>query len=350
MPFDLATLETRGSPLPVVTDVVTTSNGGVDAVMADNGTLAYVSGGASATQQTLVWVDRHGVETPTTAPPRYYIYPRLSPDGARIVTYSADQELDLWIWDLARSTLTRATFDPGVDLHPLWTPDGQRLIFTSERAGSRNLFWQSAAGTGGIERLSESPSVQNATAVSPDGRHLIFTESAEKTADDVMQVALAGTHQVTPLIQTPFVERNGMVSPDGRWLAYEANDSGRLEIYVRPYPEVSTGRYQVSTAGGSRPLWSRSGTELFYVAPSGALMRLGVERVPAWSASTPAQIIKPGYVMSPGGSPGRNYDIAADGQRFLVVKQGGTDPNVAAPRLIVVQNWVEEIKRLVPLK
>ena len=129
-----------------------------------------------------------------------------------------------------------------------------------------------------------------------------------------------------------------------------ANDSGRFEVFVRPYPEVNSGRWQVSTGGGTRPLWARTGPELFYVAPSGAIMRLGVERAPSWSATTPAPLIKDGYVTSTGGANGRTYDITRDGQRFLMIKQGGANQNVVPPSFIVVQNWVEELKRLVPLK
>ena len=160
VPFDLARLETRGTPVPVVPEVVTTACGGVDAVVAGDGTLAYVSGGGVAganAPRTLVWVDRQGRETPIPAPPRAYVYPRLSPDGTRVAVYAIDQENDIWVWDLGRTTLTRATFDPGTDDYPVWTPDGRRVIFSSERAGARNLFWQAADGTGAVERLTESP-------------------------------------------------------------------------------------------------------------------------------------------------------------------------------------------------
>jgi serine/threonine-protein kinase len=339
--------------VPVIPDVVTTTNGGVDAVVAGDGTLAYVSGGATGggAQRTLVWVDRRGHETPIPTPPRAYVYPRLSPDGRRVAVSAADQEQDLWIWDLARATLTRATFDGAYDSFPVWTPDGRRVVFNSERAGARNLFWQAADGTGAVERLSESPNVQYATALSPDGRRLIFTDTAPKTGEDVMQLALDGTRRVTPLVQSPFAERNGIVSPDGRWLAYEANDSGRVEIYVRPFPEVGSGHWQVSTTGGTRPLWAPSGQELVYVAPTGALMRVGVERGPSWAATTPTLLVKEGYVTTPGGTIGRAYDLSPDGQRFLMIKEGGgADQTAAPPQLIVVQHFDEELRRLVPTK
>ena len=364
--FDLARLETHGTPMPVVPDVVTNTLGGVDAVVAADGTLAYVSGGVAdlGVPRTLVWVDRQGRETPIAAPPHAYVFPRLSPDGTRIAVYAQDQGADIWLWDLSRGKLTQVTFEPGFDFFPVWTPDGRRLIFSSNRAGVLNLFWQAADGTGAVERLTESLNSQTPTAVSPDGR-LIFTESVAKTSDDVMLMTLDGTRpstssgsgepveprRITPLLQSPFAERNGVVSPDGRWLAYEANDSGRSEIYVRPFPEVKGGHWRVSTAGGTRPLWARSGQELFYVSPTGALMRVGVERGPSWAATTPTLLVKEGYLMDPNFGQGLTYDIAPDGQRFLMIKEGGGADESAAPRsLIVVLNWQEELKQRVPTK
>jgi len=195
--FDLTSLKTRGTPMPVIPEVVTTNGGGVDAVVAGDGTLVYVSGGVAAgalTQRTLVWMDRQGRETPIPAPPRAYVYPRLSPDGTRIALHPNDQEQDIWLWDLSRTTLTRVTFDPGLDTLPVWTPDSRRLIFSSDRGGARNLYWQAADGTGAVERLTESPNVQTPTAMSPDGRRAIFTELGSKTDEDVMQVELEGAH------------------------------------------------------------------------------------------------------------------------------------------------------------
>jgi hypothetical protein len=352
--FDLARLEPRGTSVPVVPDVVTTGSGGVDAVVAGDGTLAYVSRGGgvagAGALRTLVWVDRQGHETPIPAPPRTYVFPRLSPDGTRIAVFANDEESDIWIWDLDGTTLVPVTFGPAIDTYPVWTPDGRRLIFSSDRAGVRNLFWQAADNTGAVERLTDSPTSQTATAASPDGARLIFTETNPKTGEDVMQVELDGTHRVTPLVQSPSTERNGVVSPDGRWLAYEANDSGRFEIYVRPFPAVNSGHWLVSAGGGTRPLWARTAQELVYVSPTGALMRVGVERGLPWAATTPTLLVKEGY-YSPGGRPGRTYDISPDGQRFLLIKErGGADQTAAPPQIIVVQHWVEDLRRLVPTK
>jgi serine/threonine-protein kinase len=351
--FDVASLKTHGTPVAVVPQVMTTPFGAVDAVVAGDGTLAYVSGGASGAgpQRTPVWVDRRGRETLIPVPPRSYLYPRLSLDGRRGALAANDQETDIWVWDLSRPTLTRATVDPGLDLYPVWTPNGRRLLFSSERSGARNLYWQAADGSDAVARLTDSPNTQNANSVTPDGRFLIFTETVPKTGEDVMQVALDGTRTVTPLVHSEFTERNGIVSPDGRWLAYEANDSGPFEIYVRPFPDVNSGHWPVSTAGGTRPLWAQSGQELFYAAPTSALMRVGVEHASSWAATAPTLLVKEGYVTVPGGNPGRTYDISPDGQRFLMIKEGsGTDQTAVPPQVILVQHWTEELKRLVPAK
>ena len=352
--FDLVTLRAQGTPRPVVPDVVTTTGtlgGGVDSVVAADGTLVYVHGvgvSAGGGPRTLVWVDRQGRETPIAAPPRSYVYPRVSPDGSRFVLYAVDQEIDLWVWNMARLTLTRLTFTPSIDIYPVWTPDGSRLLFASERDGARNLFGQAADGTGAVERLTRSPNQQNATSVTPDGTRLVFTETALTTGEDVMQVEVTGARSVTPLVGSPFAERNGIVSPDGRWLAYEANDSGQFEIYVRPYPAVSSGRWQVSTGGGTRPLWSRTGQELFFLSEAGAILRVGLEGGESWAATTPLATVKEGYMTGLGFYPGRTYDISPDGQRFLVLKPTN-EPNASPPQLVVVQHFDEELKRLVPV-
>jgi len=348
--FDPLTLTTRGTPIPVVTDVAINGGFYVDADIADDGTLAYVRGtGPPVAQRALVWLDRQGRETAIAAPPRAYVYPRISPDGSRIAVYGADQMLDLWAWDFMRLTLTRLTFASGLDSYPVWTPEGRRLFFASDREQpGRNLYAQAADGTGAAERLTTSPNQQNATAITPDGTRLLFTENAPPTNEDVMQVTVSGSHTVTPLVHTSAAERNGIVSPDGRWLAYEANDSGPFEIYVRPYPDTASGRWQVSTGGGTRPLWSRDGRELFYVSSANGMMRVGVDRAASWTATAPTMLLKDGSVVSAEQNVGRNYDVSPDGQRFLVVKP--VNASNEAPQLVVVQHFDEVLKRLVPTK
>jgi serine/threonine-protein kinase len=349
--FDPVTFDVRGTPVPVVPDVLTTtgvtSSGGVQAVVATDGTLIYVRGvNPGSARRTPVWIDRQGRESALVAPARAYVSPRISPTGGHIV-YAA--EADLWIWDAARLTFTRLTFDPALDAWPVWTPDGRRVIFSSERDGGRNLWWQSADGSGGIERLTRSLNPQNPTSVSPDGNRVVFTEAGKPTAEDVMQVELSGNHEVTALVETPFAERNGVISPDGRWLAYEATEGGPNEIHVRPYPNVGDGRWQVSSGGGTRPLWSRDGRELFYVTGTGAIMGVRVDGGKAWSATPAVNIIGSGYMTNLQGFLGRTYDVSPDGQRFLVLKSTA-DVDARPPELVVIQHFDEELKRLVPVE
>ena len=337
--------------------------------LALDGTLVYATGGAQAAPTfTLVWVDRQGREEPLKAPPRSYRYPRLSPDGTHVALDLGGQaERDIWIWEFARETLTRLTFDPQVDSHPAWTPDGQRIVFRSTRTGQSNLFWQAADGTGAVERLTENPNNQQFPgSFSPDGTRLVFREETAATGADLMVLALdaarrppppaqgvagsAGnsTSNARPLVQTTFNELNGEISPDGRWLAYQSDESGRDEIYVRPFPDADRGRWQISTGGGNRPLWARSGRELFYLAPGVAMMSVSVEGGSTFRAGNPARLFEGRYSM-PVTTSGRTYDVSPDGQRFLMIKVGdGPDQTAAPPSIVVVQNWFEELKRLVP--
>jgi hypothetical protein len=299
IPFDPTRLETHGTPLPVLPRLITTPYGAGDFAVATDGTFVYADapGNLAANARTLVWVDRTGKEEPIAAPPRAYQHPRLSPDGTRVALFSLDQENDLWIWDLRRARLTRLTLDPSQDFFPLWTPNGKRIVFTSNRGGQNNLWWQAADGNGTAERLTTSSNTRLVTGITPDGTVVLFFEVTPTMGRDLMQLALDGTRRVTPLLQTKFDELNGIVSPDGRWLAYESNSSGSFEIYVQPFPNVGGGQRQVSTAGGRQPLWARSGKELFYVGGNGALLRVPVEASgTTWNAGTPMKLLEGRYV------------------------------------------------------
>jgi Tol biopolymer transport system component len=215
------------------------------------------------------------------------------------------------------------------------------------QGGVGSLFSQAADGSGSAERLTDGPNYQRPSAVSSDGTRVLFWEAGEKTATDVMMLTLDKDRRVQPLIQGPLVDRNAELSPDGQWLAYESNDAGESQVFVRPFPDVNKEKIQISTVGGSQPLWARNGQELFYVAPDGALMSVLVKRGTAWIAGRPTKLIEAGYFRAGGGNDSRMYDVSPDGKRFLMIKQD-VSPNQRAPRIVVVQNWLEELKRLVP--
>lgn len=365
VPFDAVSLRIKGAPQPLVANVLRRGGAFASAAqftVSSNGTLAYVeSSSLPAARRTLVWVDRGGHEDAIPAEPKPYVYPRLSPDGTRLALDIQDENRDIWVWEFSRGTLTRVTSDPTPDMDPVWTPNGERLIFLSLRTGMGNLFWQPANGTGTAERLTDGNQIRGADTMSPDGNGLVLRESDGKGTVDLTlldlrtrrpgQLASSGTK---PLVQSAFLESNAEISPDGRWLAYQSNHSGALNVYVRPFPETGAGQWPVSTAGGTEPLWARNGQELFYRSLTGAVMRVSLEPRSTWTASAPSKLIDgPSYALAGIGDFAdrfrRTYDVSPDGRRFLMIKN--TDPAATirrSERIVVVQNWHEELKRLRP--
>ncbi len=361
--FDPVTLEVVNDPVPVVQSVTTLNTGAAEFSVSRTGALVYLPGGATTATRSLVWVTRQGHENPiAAAPPRTYSQLRLSPDGTRVAVYINDQQDDIWIYDLARQTLARLTDAPGPDQYPVWTPDSRRIIFGSGRAGATNLFWQAADNTGTVTRLTTSPNAQFPTSISLDGTRLIVRESVPKTGVDLQVLAMdpsaplgpdpatppgASPRQTEPLVHTTFVEDNGELSPDGHWLAYQSNESGRYEISVRPFPNVDSGHWTISTTGGTKPLWARSGKELYYLTLDGALMALPIQSTLAFSPGTPTKLFDTRYYAA---ANARTYDVSRDGQTFLMIKAAGDDPTSTPTGIVVVLNWVEELKARVPTK
>jgi serine/threonine-protein kinase len=289
-------------------------------------------------------VDRDGREEALAAEPRAYAYPRISPDGGRLALDVRDQENDIWIWDFTRETLTRLTFAPGRDAYPAWTPAGTHVAFSSERDdGTMNLHWKAADGAGAVELLNESEHRygRRPYAFTPDGTQLVFVEYGAQDTD-LGLLSLDGSPE--PLLATEFSERNGEISPDGRWLAYESDASGRYEIYVRPFPNVEDGLWPISSGGGTRPRWAPDGLELFYFAPGARLMVVGVANEPSFAPGKADELFG-GYFAPLAIEIGRTYDIAPDGERFLMIKESAGGDST---EFILVQNWFEELKARVP--
>jgi serine/threonine-protein kinase len=355
VPFDLRTLSLRGSPVPVIENVASSGIPGnrVSAAhfaVSPSGTLAYISGPfIEAAPRTLVWVDRFGREEPVGAPDRAYVAPRLSPDEGRIAVTIRDDERDIWIWDMARKSLSRFTHGPSEDRYSLWTLDGARIAFGSNRDGDAGVWWQASDGSGTPERLAGFPLGQFtnfiATTVAPDGT-MIASAFGGPTRSDLWKLPLAGDRRAGPLLQTPAAELNAEISPDGRWLAYESEVAGRFEIHLRPFPDVTRQMWQVSNGGGTQARWAASGRELFFLDATGTLMSARIDdRMPP---ATPTKVLDRSYVWIVPTYAGRMYDVARDGKRFLMLKPvRSEDAGPTMTNIVVVQNWFEELRRLV---
>jgi eukaryotic-like serine/threonine-protein kinase len=360
--FDLARLEVLGDPITVVDRVLMKSTGATDYAVSRQGTLVYVPSGTDEEPlRMLVWVDRKGREEHLKAPLRAYGLPRISPDGTRVVVAIYDQEnSEIWIWDLVREMLRRLTFSPGMDGMPFWTPDGRQIIFHSERTGVGNIYGQAADGNGNADALTSSPNPQWPTAISPDGTWLAGFDHLPRRHSDIVFFPLrrpllsagAGTSpgirlsSPEPADEARFPGWFAEFSPNGRYVAYKTDESGQDEVYVRPFPQVTRGRWQISIGGGSRPAWSRSGRELFYIDGSNALTTVPVQMSGStFSAGKPVKIFDTKYAAP---NPGRHYDVSSDGQRFLMIKSVSEgDPNATPASMVVVLDWFEELKQRV---
>jgi serine/threonine-protein kinase len=351
VPFDVKNLTVTGGPVPLVEGVTetTTSMAGQFAVSSD-GTLAFRPGAAGATaQRVLAWVDRQGHEETLPAKPRAYLYPRLSPDGTKIAVNSTDEENDVWVFDLAKDTLTRLTFGPAFDYHPAWTPDNKYLLFSSGPStgtSPKDIFRKAADGTGTTEALTQHLEGGYPLSLTPDGKSLVFRKLS---TPGLFVLPLEPKGEAHALTADPkFTEYNGEISPDGRWIAYDSNESGRYEVYVRPFPAVDSGRWQISSDGGSNPVWSRSGRELFFATAANRMFAVPIPAGATFTYGRPQTLFDTtAYVI---GLNSRHFDISADGKRFLMLKEAGSGDKAARPSIVVVSHWFDEVKARMPAR
>jgi len=358
VPFDLERLEVTGGPVTVVEGVTRapTFQDSPDAAnysVSNNGTLVYIRGPAGgAAMRTLVWIDRQGREEPVSVPPRNFDQPRVSPDAQRVAVHVGAEGSDIWTFDLSRGALMRQTFEAEEDETPMWSPDGQWIAYASTRGSQRTVFRRRADGSGAEETLSSAPlpTHNHVEDWSSDGRMLLIGTAEALTGQaDLTVLPIDGDRTPKPLLRTRFSESRARVSPDGRWVAYVSDESGRGEVYVQAFPSLQ-GKWQVSTGGGVQPVWSRQGSELFYRG-QGSLMSVGISSAASFSPGVPRKLFDDRFYGSytPAGEGGHtNYDVSPDGRRFLMVKDVADDQTSVAPQIVVVQNWFEELRRLVP--
>jgi serine/threonine-protein kinase len=361
VPLDLARSAIVGQPVPVIAGIVQALNTLADVSVitaagqygvSDSGYLVYAPGGIFPDlDSTLVWVDRNGNVQPAASPRAWLSCPRLSPDGKQIAYITRGKEWLAWVYDLNRGTATQLTTE-GKVWAITWTPDGKRVIFDWRGFGTLHfLYSQPADGSSPMERLSMPGMNQDLGSFSPDGATLAFEENHPETGEDILLLDLR-SRRVTPFLNSKANEMDPTFSPDGRWLAYESDESGRLEVYVRPIRGPG-GKWQISSDGGNQPLWARSGKQLFYrqtvgdgIAKVSQVWAVDVRTDGSFAAGKPRLMFKT-LVWFQNSIPPRCWDISLDDQRFLMVQ---LEERKSQPltEMILVTNWFEELKRLAP--
>ena len=341
--FDPRRLELQGDPFPAVSDDIgiNTANSAAGFTVSHNGTLTYRPGSAVG-QRTMTLRDTTGAVVATVGAPAGFDSPALSPDAQRIAVARRDSSAgDIWIFDLARGSSSRFTFDAAIDTAPVWSPEGSRIVFSSNRGGTFDLFVKNAGGAGPEESLFASDQAKLADDWSRDGRFLLYRAEDTKTGWDVWILPLDGAGKPRPLVQTPFREIQGRFSPDGRWFAYVSNETGRDEVYVQSFPEAG-GKWQISTTGGVQPRWRQDGREMYFHSPANDVMAVDINATPpaTFAAGVPRRLLS-SILLATRLTDRNSWDMAPDGRRFVI---NSTEVQAAQATgqvsLTVVVNWL----------
>ena len=353
VPFDLKRLEVTGQPAPILEGVVTTpNNGAAQFSFSETGNLVYVAGRGGFQNVSIYWMDREGKFTPLRETPGNYTNPAFSPDGKRLALEINDgKRRDIWVYEWERDALTRLTFAGEGNSYPVWTPDGQRIVYSSrEKGGVFNLWWIRADGAGDAQRLTAGKNYQSAASWRPDGKVLAFHELNPDTNWDIMTLPIEGNEksgwkpgEPKPFLNSAFNETEPAFSPDGRWLAYRSSESGSYEVYVRPFPGPG-GKWQISTGGGYLPKWSRNGRELFYRTTDNKIMVVTYTVTGDSFHGDKPQLWSPGQFTDSGVGTSA-FDLHPDGKRFAVLKAPGTEQTAAVNKVSFIFNFFDELRR-----
>ncbi|HEU4725904.1 MAG TPA: hypothetical protein VFU59_11510, partial [Candidatus Eisenbacteria bacterium] len=336
-PFDAKSLRLKGDATPVVDNVAVGGGTTSNADFSTSKSVLVFRGGASGGQTQVTCVDRTGKVIQTVVDRGLLYNVALSPDGRRMATTQVTTSADLWITDLARGVSSRFTFDAAQEFTPVWSPDGGRIAFNSDRLGREAIYTKRSDGVE-AESLAYSETTSFGVADwSADGKTLACVRRRNQ-GGGVYLLPLEGDRTPRPVVVTPFSEGEARFSPDGRWLAYTSDESGRMEVYVQPL-EGGTGKWQVSTQGGRDPRWCRNGKEIFFLSAS-RMMSAEVTTTPTFTVGSPRVLFGP--VAWDPDRYGGNYDVSADGQRFYVRR---TQLGERLPGTTVVVNWAERLRK-----
>ncbi len=357
VPFDESTLQVAGAAVALLSGIQVGGASNAQFSLSENGTLVYRSGTTQSGLRQVVWVTRDGEVTPVD--PEWMFDPSspessgaaevalsLSPDGSRLaLKIYSDAGEDIWVKDLDDGPLSRLTFDEAPDRRPRWSPDGTRIMFTSDRQENADLWQRRADGTGSAELLLDFDRDIHEALITPDESWFVLRlggQASSQGGRDLMGLQVGDTTLI-PMAAEDYDEKSAALSPNGRWLAYESTETGTEQVYVRPFPNADDGKWQVSTNGGQNPVWGRDGTELFYVDGSGMMTAVTVETDRGFRVGEREELFS---------VPERNidiqvnypfWDVTPDGQRFIMAQ---FDLGESAPvnDVIIVENWFEELK------
>ncbi len=337
--FDVRNFTLSGEPHTLTDDVLYFPHVYRGVFSAASGDILVTQTGKGVHLSQLTWFDRNGSPTGIVGKPSWYDNVNLSPDGKRIATEQTDPEgrnTELWIQDPGRDSTTRLTFDPALDVRPVWSPDGRQVLFSSNRSLIYRLYLKNADGSGSDEEIASAGNVQfDALDWSRDGRHILVRKK------NALFYLTRPERVLQPLIEASWAVRGAQFSPDGRFVAYASNESGNMEVYVSPFPEM-TSKWQVSSRGGEEPRWRQDGGELFYLSLDGELMAVKVTAASSFEAGSPVALFQAQRRQPVSSTDLFSYAVSSDGNRFLIATM--LDEGRAAP-LSVTLNWTSELKK-----